>query len=849
MGSRNIVIPIDLTKTGGVIIPTEGKVVYTNETVNLTFNITGITDYTGVNAAVALVMADGSVFQREKPLTATPAVFLLQENEVQHAGMVTGQIKITDAEGTVTSQEFIFSIKAFILDAYETLQVIREIEVDNFELLKEQVEGIQAAVVANWDTVQANLDTMEATYASDWSAWFTTNTNSITAEWITLKGEINAKQATFAQDIATVEADEAARVTAESGRATAEGIRTTSESGRGEEEASRVIAETGRVGAESTRVTNENTRKASEVTRVASESARTTAETARVASENTRVSSENTRISQENARKTAETARVGIASTDHTTAQGDHSTALTDHTTATADHGTAVTDHTTNLADHAIVGGYNTRLTTVESDTVVSATNLVTNGDFINGTTGWLVSGGTIASDSVVFLSSPNSVMVSVPAKQWVRCYQAETVTIGNKYYISTFLKSTAVTGGLRFAYAYGELGNYPSGFLVNSTDAISWKRFSSVFSPTATNLVFGVTAYMSSGQSINLDNLSLIDLTATFGAGNEPTVEQMDKILAQFPNSWFNATENLFLAKQVLDRVNELDTRTEMVAQNLVVNGDFSNGTTGWTTATYGTLSASNNILTVTATDTLYSLISQNGKYFNLNDKIYIRAKAKNTTGGVKLSLCSDLAGSTVSNVSNVSANTWYTLSGTYNGSGGNQGIRVDKSGATEIGDTLQIQNTLLINLTATFGAGKEPTLAEMDRLMTHFPNSWFDGKQPLNTIRNLYTDKANKVQEAWITPTLLNGWVAQDAIAYPVAYRKDEFGKVYFKGRIMAGTGTTIFTLPVGYRPVSANLKIPCSSVVNTFLSVTVAGTGLVTTASTNTDFYLDSIEFPTN
>ena len=72
MGSRNIVIPIDLRKTGGVIVPTEGKVVYTSDTVSLIFNITGVTDYTGMNAAVALVMADGSVFQHERPITATP---------------------------------------------------------------------------------------------------------------------------------------------------------------------------------------------------------------------------------------------------------------------------------------------------------------------------------------------------------------------------------------------------------------------------------------------------------------------------------------------------------------------------------------------------------------------------------------------------------------------------------------------------------------------------------------------------------------------------------------------------------------------------------------------------------
>jgi len=65
----------------------------------------------------------------------------------------------------------------------------------------------------------------------------------------------------------------------------------------------------------------------------------------------------------------------------------------------------------------------------------------------------------------------------------------------------------------------------------------------------------------------------------------------------------------------------------------------------------------------------------------------------------------------------------------------------------------------------------------------------------------------KANKSQENWIIPTLLNSWVNFEAGTEAAAsYFKDDFGIVHFKGLIKSGTitaGTVLFVLPVGYRP----------------------------------------------
>jgi hypothetical protein len=141
-----------------------------------------------------------------------------------------------------------------------------------------------------------------------------------------------------------------------------------------------------------------------------------------------------------------------------------------------------------------------------------------------------------------------------------------------------------------------------------------------------------------------------------------------------------------------------------------------------------------------------------------------------------------------------------------------------------------VKVKNVILIDLTATFGAGKEPTLAEMDRLMARFPNSWFDGVKPIQTIESLYTEKANKTQEAWITPTLLNAWT--EVAGYPVRYMKDEMGFVHIKGRVTGGTlGLRVFTLPSGYRMLGSVVKFPLIGDVSTACSVQIQADGGVT------------------
>ena len=53
------------------------------------------------------------------------------------------------------------------------------------------------------------------------------------------------------------------------------------------------------------------------------------------------------------------------------------------------------------------------------------------------------------------------------------------------------------------------------------------------------------VDAATSTGKVMEIQRVLYLDLTAIFGAGNEPTAVEMDALLTKYPNSWFNGTVN----------------------------------------------------------------------------------------------------------------------------------------------------------------------------------------------------------------------------------------------------------------------------------------------------------------
>jgi hypothetical protein len=76
---------------------------------------------------------------------------------------------------------------------------------------------------------------------------------------------------------------------------------------------------------------------------------------------------------------------------------------------------------------------------------------------------------------------------------------------------------------------------------------------------------------------------------------------------------------------------------------------------------------------------------------------------------------------------------------------------------------------------------------------------------KAKLNELIALLNNKET-LDSTWVSAVLENGWTNFNANSYPIArYKKDSLGFVCLEGFVAGtlSTTSTVFTLPVGYRP----------------------------------------------
>ncbi|NCR54667.1 MAG: hypothetical protein GPJ10_15130 [Microcystis aeruginosa L211-07] len=100
---------------------------------------------------------------------------------------------------------------------------------------------------------------------------------------------------------------------------------------------------------------------------------------------------------------------------------------------------------------------------------------------------------------------------------------------------------------------------------------------------------------------------------------------------------------------------------------------------------------------------------------------------------------------------------------------------------------------------------------------------------------------------EEAWIVPAFMNSWTNYDTTYNPAGYFKDSLGIVHLRGLVKNGTNnTTIFTLPVGYRPSNRELQAVQTN-LNTIGRVDILADGQVTVVSGSNGWVsLDGITF---
>ncbi len=159
--------------------------------------------------------------------------------------------------------------------------------------------------------------------------------------------------------------------------------------------------------------------------------------------------------------------------------------------------------------------------------------NLITNGDFSKGTVGYNVFGSTINVDS--------GECTMIATAQYGRTYQAiPNQVAAHKRYHAALVKAGSNLVGLGYGYslslAHSGSGEYEL-LSVVSSDISGTTYYPAV-----------VDARTSAWDAVKIKFRLAIDLTAAFGAGNEPSAAEMDALLAaNFENSWFDGTITLY--------------------------------------------------------------------------------------------------------------------------------------------------------------------------------------------------------------------------------------------------------------------------------------------------------------
>jgi len=494
--------------------------------------------------------------------------------------------------------------------------------------------------------------------------------------------------------------------------------------------------------------------------------------------------------------------------------------------------------------------------------------NLVSNGDFSNGTTGW--TGTTNAAFAVA--SGVGSITATAAGES---VYQSVTLTAGRRYYVAASV-TVATTGTTAITLGIGGAGT------ISTASTTSAQALSAVLVATSSGAAsLALTdGRASAWTKVSIDNVMLIDLTACFGAGKEPTKAEMDAIMALWPNSWF--------AKETPQLLPSYDwlKMTQNASTNLVQNGDFSDGTNGWITpGGYATLAASAGVMTATATgasNLVQPRVSVTGTHAS-NAKVYIRADLRvndpNCTARLML-----YNGVTVTPYIQTPANgVWTPASGVATLAGSLMVPVYAYAGfeytdaATASGKTMDVKNFLVLDLTAIFGADLEPTKTEMDVLLSRYPNYWFNGTvndlqrfyDPLNRIGkgspyNVITprqkgetwtdlDQTNGAYKWLATGTTTTSWVVVDGdtgqraltmtagytgtlqvsrVGTGVTIRLDAIGS----GGASATTHT-LATLPVGLRPAATMTWLVADGATLARVTLTSAGALSVVLASSGT------------
>lgn len=162
----------------------------------------------------------------------------------------------------------------------------------------------------------------------------------------------------------------------------------------------------------------------------------------------------------------------------------------------------------------------------------------------------------------------------------------------------------------------------------------------------------------------------------------------------------------------------------------NIIRNGDFVDGKSGWSSAN-GIFEPSNGKALVKGiNDASYQSLTQYN-VFNSSNTVYLRAKVKSLNDGTKgfFQMNDGLGNRIFNDKHNLVKNKEYHLSGIYSPRDDNslnhinvQVYQQREDGGSIEGYKFEVLDVMAIDLTETFGAGNEPTKEQMDEIVNRF-------------------------------------------------------------------------------------------------------------------------------
>lgn len=191
--------------------------------------------------------------------------------------------------------------------------------------------------------------------------------------------------------------------------------------------------------------------------------------------------------------------------------------------------------------------GQGKTVTAYESNATVTpiyrVSNLIINGSFENGVNNWNYSAGlsSVANSS----KFGNYLLQNYHSVQYGHTDQGVNVVVGNKYYASVWMYSQTIGTGVCYndtSFYYDSVHHW-YGFGGSQTNMQVWEKKSQIYttpSVSSPQIYLAILPYSQADavQECYADGVTLVDLTATFGVGNEPSKAWCDTNLNYFDGS-----------------------------------------------------------------------------------------------------------------------------------------------------------------------------------------------------------------------------------------------------------------------------------------------------------------------